>query len=236
MQLSASASTLLVIVLVVHVDLVRSRGGRGGGGGGRVGGGGRGSSAGRSSGRGSSSGSRGGGFSTFSSRTGIGSVARSSSLKSAAAGHITYQAGKGIIKTPGTPFMWNIRPYYWGYNHYQYRSGYDMCSMPLINSTDDTFNDVFFDNDTRPEMIVWDCHASSEYCCGYECCPNENEPISIWAIIGLLVGAIILLPVLLWGTFYIWYLVADCNSGKKEENENRRIKVKNQDKLLYTHN
>uniref|UniRef100_A0A914WI22 CX domain-containing protein n=1 Tax=Plectus sambesii TaxID=2011161 RepID=A0A914WI22_9BILA len=181
----------------------------------------RGSSAGRSSSRGSNF-RRGGGVSTFSKGTGIGSVGRSSSLKSAAADSLTYNGGRGTINSPGAAVTWNSRRYYWGSIYYQYRSGYEMCSMPLINSTDDTFSDVVFDNGTQPEMIAWSCHALSEYCCGYECCPSENEPISIWAIIGLVVGTIFLLPVLLWGAFFIWYLVEDFYSGKKEDGKGKK--------------
>uniref|UniRef100_A0A914W629 CX domain-containing protein n=1 Tax=Plectus sambesii TaxID=2011161 RepID=A0A914W629_9BILA len=134
------------------------------------------------------------------------------------------RGGRGTINSPGAAVTWNSRRYYWGSSYYQYRSGYEMCSMPLINSTDDTFNDVAFDNGTRPEMIAWSCHALSEYCCGYECCPSENEPISIWAIIGIVVGTIILLPVLLWCAFYIWYLVQNYNSRKKEEGKGKKAK------------
>uniref|UniRef100_A0A914W8U4 CX domain-containing protein n=1 Tax=Plectus sambesii TaxID=2011161 RepID=A0A914W8U4_9BILA len=205
MRLSGWTLALLVVVLVVHVGVVGSRGGRGGGGrgsffGGRRGGFG-GSSVGRSSsvssGKGSGSSNRGGGSSTFSKGTGLGSIARSSSFKSAiagaAAGYLTYHAGKAIINTAGAAMMWGGRPYYWGPSYYQYRSGYDMCSMPLINSADNTFNDVFFNNGTRPTQIVWSCRASSEYCCGYECCPENNGGIIVLVIIGIVVGGIVVL-------------------------------------------
>uniref|UniRef100_A0A914WGP4 CX domain-containing protein n=1 Tax=Plectus sambesii TaxID=2011161 RepID=A0A914WGP4_9BILA len=213
---SAWISALLVVVLVVHVGVVKSRGGSGGGGrgggggarggfggrsGGFGGGGGRGSSAGRGSsvntGRGYSSSNRGGGISTFSKGTGLGSIARSSSFKSAiagaAAGYITYQAGKAIIRTAGAAMMWGGRPYYWGPSYYQYRSGYEMCSMPLTNSADNTFNDVYFSDMTRPKQIVWSCRASYEYCCGYECCPRNSSGIIFLVIVGIIVGGIILL-------------------------------------------
>uniref|UniRef100_A0A914WJJ7 CX domain-containing protein n=1 Tax=Plectus sambesii TaxID=2011161 RepID=A0A914WJJ7_9BILA len=191
MRLSAWTSTFLVAVLVAHVGVVRSRGGFGGGGRGSGGarsnfGGSSGGSRG-SSGRVYSSSSRGGGSSTLSKGTGLGSIARSSTFKlaiaGAAAGYITYQAGKAIISTAGAAMMWGGRPYYWGPSYYQYRSGYEMCSMPLTNSADSTFNDVFFNNGTRPKQIVWDCQASSEYCCGYECCPSSNGGFIVWGVI-----------------------------------------------------
>uniref|UniRef100_A0A914XFF8 CX domain-containing protein n=1 Tax=Plectus sambesii TaxID=2011161 RepID=A0A914XFF8_9BILA len=189
MQLSSWTSAFLVVVLVVHIDVVTSRGGRGGGGrGGGRGGGGRGGFFG-------SRGSIGGGASTFSHGSGLGSIARSSSFKTAIAGapagHLTYKGGKSFIRTPGAVMMWSSRPYYWGPSYYQHRSGYEMCSMSLINSTDNSFNDVFFNNGTRPKMIVWGCRSYTEHCCGYECCPSDNGGNSITE--DLIIGLIVLL-------------------------------------------
>uniref|UniRef100_A0A914WIK2 CX domain-containing protein n=1 Tax=Plectus sambesii TaxID=2011161 RepID=A0A914WIK2_9BILA len=218
MQLSAWTSALLVIILVVDVDVIESKDDSGGGGRGDsdV----RGNSAGRSKGTGSSFSNREDGSSTFSNGTGLGSAARRSSFKSAiadaAADYIAYQGGKAIIKAPEAAMTWNNRRYYWGSSCYQYRLGHEMCSISLINSTDDTFSDVVFDNGTGPEMIAWSCHASSEYCCGYECCPKGNDGFSFWAIIGLFVGAVLLLPVLLWCILYVWLSVEDCISGCEE--------------------
>uniref|UniRef100_A0A914W9M2 CX domain-containing protein n=1 Tax=Plectus sambesii TaxID=2011161 RepID=A0A914W9M2_9BILA len=219
MQLNASASALLVIVLVLHVDVIESKSDSGSAG--------RGSSAGRSNGTGSSSSNRGGGSSTFSNGTGLGSAAPRSSFKSAiadaAAEYMAYQGGKAIIKAPEAAMTWNNRQYYWGSSCYHYRSGYEMCSISLDNSTDNTFSDVVFDNGTGPEMIAWSCHASSEYCCGYECCPNKNDGISVWGIVSYFVGAIILLPALLWCILFIWLTVEDCISGCVEEGKGKNV-------------
>uniref|UniRef100_A0A914W8U9 CX domain-containing protein n=1 Tax=Plectus sambesii TaxID=2011161 RepID=A0A914W8U9_9BILA len=140
-------------------------------------------------GRGYSSSNRGDGISTYSKGTGRGSIARSSTFKSAiagaAAGYITYQAGKAIINTAGAAMMWRGRPYYWGPSYYQYRSSYEMCSISLINSTDDLFSNVFFSNMTRPTQIVWSCRAFYDSCCGYECCPRNNSGVIYWIIIGM---------------------------------------------------
>ena len=58
---------------------------------------------------------------------GVGSVFRSNSFKNAivgaAAGYLTYQAGKAIIRSVTHPMMWGGRSYYWGQNYYQPRHG-----------------------------------------------------------------------------------------------------------------
>uniref|UniRef100_A0A914WH55 CX domain-containing protein n=1 Tax=Plectus sambesii TaxID=2011161 RepID=A0A914WH55_9BILA len=140
-------------------------------------------------GRGHSSSNRGDGISTYSKRTGRGSIARSSTFKSAiagaAAGYITYQAGKAIINTAGAAMMWGGRPYYWGLRYYQNLSSYEMCSISLINSTDDLFSNFFFSDMTRPTQIVWSCRAFYDSCCGYECCPRNNSGVIYWVIIGM---------------------------------------------------
>uniref|UniRef100_A0A914XJ23 CX domain-containing protein n=1 Tax=Plectus sambesii TaxID=2011161 RepID=A0A914XJ23_9BILA len=248
MQLSAWASAFLLVVLVVHVDVVGSRGGggRGGGGGGR-GGGGRGSSAARgssasrssssnrgssaSSGSGYSSSNRGGiggGTSTFSRGSGLGSIARSGTFKAAiagaAAGYLTYQAGKAIIRTAGAGMMWGGRSYYWGPSYYQRRSGYEMCSMPLTNSADTTFGDVVFSDMTRPKQIVWSCRSYTEYCCGYECCPNAGGG---FFGTGLMIFFIILLLMLCCGGVLLYKFFRrslDCILGS---NDNRGAVIDN---------
>uniref|UniRef100_A0A914XH17 CX domain-containing protein n=1 Tax=Plectus sambesii TaxID=2011161 RepID=A0A914XH17_9BILA len=180
MQLSAWALVFFVVIFVAHVDVVESRGGGGGGGRGSSGGRSSSSSSSKSGGRGSSSsyhGGSGGGISTFSTGTGVGSIARSRLFKTAIAGYLTYQAGKAIIRTAGAAMMWNNQSYYWGPSYYQNRSGYEMCSMSLINSTDNTFHDVFFNNGTRPKAILWGCQSYSEYCCGYECCTSDSDNV-----------------------------------------------------------
>uniref|UniRef100_A0A914W7L2 CX domain-containing protein n=1 Tax=Plectus sambesii TaxID=2011161 RepID=A0A914W7L2_9BILA len=214
MQLRVCALVLFVIVLIVRVDVIESKGGRDGGGG-------RGGSTGPSDSKGFNSNNRGGGISTSSKGAGMGSLARSSTFKSAiagaAAGYITYQAGKAIINTAGAAMMWGGRPYYWGPSYYQYRSGYEMCSMPLTNSTNNSFSDVYFSNMTRPKQIVWSCRSHTEYCCGYECCPTKQG--SNFFGTGLLIFCIILLIMLCCGGFLLYKFyrkLLDCILGSND--------------------
>ncbi|CAD6185644.1 unnamed protein product [Caenorhabditis auriculariae] len=119
----------------------------------------------------------GGGRSNYGSHSrksgGIGGVLRSNQFKNAivgaAAGYLTYQAGKAIIRAAAAPMMWNSRPYYWGSNYYRGGAGRsNMCRMP-VDPNDGQFGNVYFQDNTRPREIVWGCEYY-EYCCGYECC------------------------------------------------------------------
>ncbi|CAI2349302.1 unnamed protein product [Caenorhabditis sp. 36 PRJEB53466] len=105
--------------------------------------------------------------------SGLGSRNRGSQFKNmivgAAAGYLTYQAGKAIIRAAAGPMMWNNRPYYWGSNYYRSNPGHsNMCRMP-IESGDSQFGNVYFQDQSRPREIVWGC-GYYEHCCGYECC------------------------------------------------------------------
>uniref|UniRef100_A0AC35GVI5 CX domain-containing protein n=1 Tax=Panagrolaimus sp. PS1159 TaxID=55785 RepID=A0AC35GVI5_9BILA len=120
-------------------------------------------------------GSRGlGGGHSYSRGSGIGSALRSNTFKNmlvgAAAGYMTYQAGKYLIRSAMTPMMWNNRPYYWGSNYYQARPNMQMCRMP-VDASDPTLGNVYFSDQSRPREITWGC-GMGEHCCGYECCPN----------------------------------------------------------------
>uniref|UniRef100_A0AC35TRG5 CX domain-containing protein n=1 Tax=Rhabditophanes sp. KR3021 TaxID=114890 RepID=A0AC35TRG5_9BILA len=111
--------------------------------------------------------------------TGIGSKSRSSAFKNAivgaAAGYLTYQAAKGIIRNVASPMMWGGRPYYFGQQHYQSRGpSYQSCRMP-ISPNDKEFENIYLDKGlNRPHEIVWDCGVN-EHCCGYECCPGGGR-------------------------------------------------------------
>uniref|UniRef100_A0A914QKX1 CX domain-containing protein n=1 Tax=Panagrolaimus davidi TaxID=227884 RepID=A0A914QKX1_9BILA len=122
-------------------------------------------------------GSRGlGGGHSYSRGSGIGSALRSNTFKNmlvgAAAGYMTYQAGKYLIRSAMSPMMWNNRPYYWGSNYYQARPNMQMCRMP-VDSSDPTLGNVYFSDQSRPREITWGC-GMGEHCCGYECCPNSG--------------------------------------------------------------
>ncbi|ULT99139.1 hypothetical protein L3Y34_000465 [Caenorhabditis briggsae] len=107
------------------------------------------------------------------STSGVGSHSRGNTFKNmivgAAAGYLTYQAGKAIIRAAAGPMMWNNRPYYWGSNYYRQSPGHtNMCRMP-IESGDPQFGNIYFQDNSRPREITWGC-GYYEYCCGYECC------------------------------------------------------------------
>uniref|UniRef100_A0AC34GUW8 CX domain-containing protein n=1 Tax=Panagrolaimus sp. ES5 TaxID=591445 RepID=A0AC34GUW8_9BILA len=113
------------------------------------------------------------------SKSGVGSFVRSNQFKNAivgaAAGYLTYQAGKAIIRNVMAPMMWNNRPYYWGSSYYP-RSSMggqgQMCRMPVDN-TDTQLSNIYLPDNTRPREIVWGC-GYNEYCCGYECCRGNG--------------------------------------------------------------
>uniref|UniRef100_A0A0K0F6Z6 CX domain-containing protein n=1 Tax=Strongyloides venezuelensis TaxID=75913 RepID=A0A0K0F6Z6_STRVS len=122
-------------------------------------------------------GNRNKGYSSSFSKSGLGSRSRSSAFKNAivgaAAGYLTYQAGKAIIRNIAGPMMWNNRPYYWGSQYYRPRTGHNMCRMP-IPQNDENFGNIYSsDGMSRPKEIVWDC-GYNEHCCGYECCPGSG--------------------------------------------------------------
>ncbi|CAJ0578476.1 unnamed protein product, partial [Mesorhabditis spiculigera] len=131
----------------------------------------------------------GGGFHTsrYNSGSGRGSFMRSNQFKNmivgAAAGYLTYQAGKHIIRSMTSPMMWGNRPYYWGQQYYQPRHGYNqMCRMP-IQPGDTQFGNIYQqDGISRPKELVWGC-GPYEACCGMECCyvggGNANQPLSV---------------------------------------------------------
>uniref|UniRef100_A0A915PZN7 CX domain-containing protein n=1 Tax=Setaria digitata TaxID=48799 RepID=A0A915PZN7_9BILA len=103
---------------------------------------------------------RGGGLFT---KSNIGSF-----IAGAAAGYLTYKAGKALIRSAYAPMMWNSRPYYWGSNYYRSGYGTHMCRMP-VQEGDPQLGNVYFDDGTRPKELVWSCNYD-EYCCGYDCC------------------------------------------------------------------
>ncbi|KAF7638274.1 CX domain-containing protein [Meloidogyne graminicola] len=162
----------------------RSSSAKSGSGGGLFGGGGRSntgtghySSSGKSGSHGGYYGGTGGGFSHSRYREkGYGSHSRSDMFKNmivgAAAGYLTYQAGKAIIRSMSTPMMWNNRNYYWGQQYYPggTSSSRTMCRMP-IESGDLKFGNIYTPDGSRPKEIVWSCSYNEE-CCGYECCPG----------------------------------------------------------------
>ncbi|CAK5036874.1 unnamed protein product [Meloidogyne enterolobii] len=94
----------------------------------------------------------------------------------AAAGYLTYQAGKAIIRSMSAPMTWNNRDYYWGSQYYPggtHHSDRTMCRMP-VEPDDPKFGKVYTPDGSQPKEIVWSCPYNEE-CCGYECCPGRGS-------------------------------------------------------------
>uniref|UniRef100_A0A1I8B2T4 CX domain-containing protein n=1 Tax=Meloidogyne hapla TaxID=6305 RepID=A0A1I8B2T4_MELHA len=158
-----------------------------GGGGGWFGGGSKSSSgsghySGKSGTRGSGGyhGGSGGFYQSNYREKGTGSRSRSDMFKNmivgAAAGYLTYQAGKAIIRSMSSPMAWNNRNYYWGTQYYpggSHHSDRTMCRMP-IEPNDPKFGQVYTPDGSQPKEIVWSCPYNEE-CCGYECCPGSGS-------------------------------------------------------------
>uniref|UniRef100_A0A914GR67 CX domain-containing protein n=1 Tax=Globodera rostochiensis TaxID=31243 RepID=A0A914GR67_GLORO len=112
--------------------------------------------------------------------SGMGSRSRSNTFKNmvvgAAAGYLTYKAGKAIIRNVAAPMMWNNRQYYWGPQYYPSSprghgiggNSRTMCRMP-IDPNDPVLGQVYMPDNSRPKEIVWSCEYHEE-CCGNECC------------------------------------------------------------------
>uniref|UniRef100_A0A915N0D2 CX domain-containing protein n=1 Tax=Meloidogyne javanica TaxID=6303 RepID=A0A915N0D2_MELJA len=196
----------------------------GGGGGGWFGGGSKSSSgSGHYSGKsGGYHGGGGGGFYRSNYREkGLGSRSRSDMFKNmivgAAAGYLTYQAGKAIIRSMSAPMTWNNRDYYWGSQYYPggtHHSDRTMCRMP-VEPDDPKFGKVYTPDGSQPKEIVWSCPYNEE-CCGYECCPGRGSSGGFgygsryWnSGPGLGFGTIILILLLLCCLFFIIKAVYD---------------------------
>ncbi|CAG9531250.1 unnamed protein product [Cercopithifilaria johnstoni] len=114
---------------------------------------------------------RGGGLFT---KSNIGSF-----IGGAAAGYLTYQAGRALIRSAYSPMMWNNRPYYWGSNYYRGGYGTHMCRMP-VKADDPQLGNVYFEDGRRPKELVWSCNYD-EYCCDYDCCWRGGGTSPYWS-------------------------------------------------------
>ncbi|KAL7074723.1 hypothetical protein ACQ4LE_005932 [Meloidogyne hapla] len=194
-----------------------------GGGGGWFGGGSKSSSgsghySGKSGTRGSGGyhGGSGGFYQSNYREKGTGSRSRSDMFKNmivgAAAGYLTYQAGKAIIRSMSSPMAWNNRNYYWGTQYYpggSHHSDRTMCRMP-IEPNDPKFGQVYTPDGSQPKEIVWSCPYNEE-CCGYECCSESGNNI---------IGIIIVFCLIL---ICIAFLIRTIHNKYKNKTENRTL-------------
>jgi len=133
--------------------------------------------------------------SSFSKGAGTGSVSSATKLKyalggaavGAIGGIIAYKAGKAIIRSATTPFPYNHRQYYFDQSNYRGPVDVPRCSAPLSalatqtantslnknsSEVENVFNNLEYENGSRPKEIVWSCN-SGEVCCGTDCCPSS---------------------------------------------------------------
>ncbi|VDM58282.1 unnamed protein product [Angiostrongylus costaricensis] len=106
----------------------------------------------------------------------LGSIERTSLFRStvfgAAAGYLTFRAGRHIINDPGKPIVFDSREYYWNADLHTPSEKLPLQCVNKIDPLDPQFGRVYYANDSRPTEIVYGC-AEEDYCCGYDCC-QEN--------------------------------------------------------------
>ncbi|PIO65867.1 CX module, partial [Teladorsagia circumcincta] len=98
-----------------------------------------------------------------------GSIERTSLFRStvfgAAAGYLTFRAGRHIINDPSQPIMFGSRSYYWNADLQQPTEALPVQCVNKIDPQDPQFGRVYYPNDTRPTEIAYGC-AEGDYCCG----------------------------------------------------------------------
>uniref|UniRef100_A0A0K0DIF4 CX domain-containing protein n=1 Tax=Angiostrongylus cantonensis TaxID=6313 RepID=A0A0K0DIF4_ANGCA len=106
----------------------------------------------------------------------VGSIERTSLFRStvfgAAAGYLTFRAGRHVINDPGKPIVFDSREYYWNADLHTPSEKLPVQCVNKIDPLDPQFGRVYYANDSRPTEIVYGC-AEEDYCCGYDCC-QEN--------------------------------------------------------------
>ncbi|KHJ93087.1 CX module [Oesophagostomum dentatum] len=103
----------------------------------------------------------------------VGSIQRTSMFRStvfgAAAGYLTFKAGRHIINDPSKPIMFDSRPYYWNSELQTPTEEFPVQCVNKIDPQDPQFGRVYYANESRPTEIAYGC-AEGDYCCGYDCC------------------------------------------------------------------
>ncbi|KAK5976110.1 CX module [Trichostrongylus colubriformis] len=115
-----------------------------------------------------------------------GSIERTSLFRStvfgAAAGYLTFRAGRHIINDPYQPIMFGSRSYYWNTDLQKPTEELPVQCVNKIDPQDPQFGRVYFPNDTRPTEIAYGC-AEGDYCCGYDCCQEGTFFTSLFRLL-----------------------------------------------------
>nr|CDJ88789.1 Protein of unknown function CX domain containing protein [Haemonchus contortus] len=115
-----------------------------------------------------------------------GSIERTSLFRStvfgAAAGYLTFSAGRHIINDPYRPIMFGSRSYYWNSELQKPTEELPVQCVNKIDPQDPQFGRVYFSNDTRPTEIAYGC-AEGDYCCGYDCCQEGTFFTSLFRLL-----------------------------------------------------
>ncbi|CAI06056.1 CX domain-containing protein [Caenorhabditis elegans] len=118
-----------------------------------------------------------------------GSIEHTSSFRSfvfgATSGLLMFNAGRHIIQDSSEPISFGNRKYFWGESKYVPDEELPVQCINKIDPQDPQFGKVFFDNESRPQEIVYACPADNN-CCGYDCCSNSTIFTSIFSLLVIL--------------------------------------------------
>ncbi|CAJ0598618.1 unnamed protein product [Cylicocyclus nassatus] len=119
----------------------------------------------------------------------VGSIQRTSMFRAtvfgAAAGYLTFRAGRHIINDPNQPIMFDSRPYYWNSELQTPTEEFPVQCVNKIDPQDPQFGRVYYENETRPTEIAYAC-AEGDYCCGYDCCQESTFFTSLFRLLVLI--------------------------------------------------
>uniref|UniRef100_A0A1I7UHF2 CX domain-containing protein n=1 Tax=Caenorhabditis tropicalis TaxID=1561998 RepID=A0A1I7UHF2_9PELO len=163
----------LLLLMFLYSECIAKKGGRGGGGGS--------SAVGRHYSRSKSY------FTRKYSKPG--SIEHTSSFRSfvfgATSGLLLFNSGRHIIQDSSQPISFGNRKYYWGEPQYVPDEELPVQCINKIDPQDPQFGRVFFDNESRPQEIVYAC-PSENNCCGYDCCTESTIFTSIFGLLVIL--------------------------------------------------
>ncbi|KAK6744181.1 hypothetical protein RB195_011094 [Necator americanus] len=119
----------------------------------------------------------------------VGSIQRTSMFRAtvfgAAAGYLTFRAGRHFINDPSKPIMFDSRSYYWSSDLQTPTEELPVQCVNRIDPQDPQFGRVYYANESRPTEIVYGC-AEGDYCCGYDCCQEGTFFTSLFRLLILI--------------------------------------------------
>ncbi|CAI2348126.1 unnamed protein product [Caenorhabditis sp. 36 PRJEB53466] len=118
-----------------------------------------------------------------------GSIEHTSNFRSfvfgATSGLLMFNAGRHIIQDSSEPISFGNRKYFWGESGYVPDEDLPVQCINRIDPQDPQFGRVYFDNESRPQEIVYACPADHN-CCGYDCCTESTFFTSIFSLLVIL--------------------------------------------------